>query len=469
MKKLDLIDYSFLNLETEKTPMHVGGLQIFSLPDKAGESFFDGLVSFYAELFQNLEPFNQRLSQPPLGIGLPEWVKDENFSARQHIYIMHIDPPGEQQQLDRLVSRLNKPLLDRNYPLWQIYIIKGLPKRRFALLFKVHHSCIDGIGGIRLLQMILDKPVKGKSEESSNTVVNSKNAVDIAKKKMQRRPRPKGADIGSPINNLEKFYNGLKKEWSSWEELFNSYQSTISAGEELVPQPYKTAPKSIINGKLTSERSFAFRSISLQEMKALRKKAKVTVNDLVMNICAGALRKYMIEKNALPEKSLVGFIPVAVRSKAAGATGNELSFMLVNLATHISDPGQRQQIITASANKGKELLSQMSRTAIKKQASVFSAFGILGDVVQLNNVAIPFNVLISNLPASRDYLYLQGARMEHLHPISFLYETQGLNITILSYEYSMDFGFIACDNLIPDVGHLADLHVEEFETLKQSF
>lgn len=490
MQKLDLVSFSFLTMETKTTPMHVGSVMIFVPPEgRDPEDFFQDSFDYYRDIFSNLEPFNHKLSRPFFGLGFPEWRRVPNFDAGNHINIIDIDPPGDQATLDRLISNLNQPLLSRDKPLWEMALIRGLEGGRFALYFKVSHACIDGIGGMRLMQSVLTRERertigdKNLAEQTSKpgdgpvTGVQPRESGRRVKPQVPKRPRPKGAGAGKPIRDSGRLNEGLKREWENWTEIYQSYRDGLGhsssatthgklAGQNLLPQPF-SAPTTAINGTLTPERTFAFRSISLHELKALRKKLKVTVNDLVLAVCAGALRRYLLEKNALPEQPLTTFVPVSVRSHKAGATGNDVSFMLVNLGTHIAEPNLRLELISASAKAGKEMISQMSRTAIKRHASLFSAFAIFGNMMGLTKLTPPFNVLISNVPASRDPLYLNGARLEHLHPVSFLYESQGLNITVISYEYTMDFGFIACDDVIPDIAHLADLHLEAFRELEK--
>ncbi len=466
MKKLSLVDFSFLSLETEATPMHVGSLQIFELPAERDQGYIDELVQFYGEIFSETPPFNHKLSKPFLNLGMPEWQKVPNFNATTHIERHQLPAPGDQTELDALVSKLNRPLLDREKPLWRVFVIEGLAEDRVAIYFKIHHASIDGIGGVRLMQTILQKKKPGEAAPKPLDTSEVKSRVQ----KIKPRPQPKGANMGKPLSTMERLVDGLQKEWNHWGEVFGSYQTSLEAAakedEDYLPQPY-TCPPTVLNGRLTPQRSFAFRSISLHEIKEIRKKLKVTANDVVLAICGGGLRRYLQAKNALPEKPLVTLVPVSVRSKAGGASGNELTFMLVNLATHVEDPRRRLEIIAESSTRGKELLGKMSRTAIKRHASLFSSLSIFAKALNLDRLAPPFNVLVSNVPASRDILYVKGSKLEHLHPVSFLYETQGLNITIVSYEYNMDFAFLACDSLIPDVGMLADFHLEAFEEIKQ--
>lgn len=453
MKKLPLMDSAWLTLESADTPMHVGCLQLFQMPDDAPDDYLQQLMTRWLQFDQPEAPFNRKLAWPLKGLKQPHWATADDFDIGYHVRHSALPKPGRVRELLVLVSRLHASLLDRARPLWELHLIEGLDENRFAIYTKIHHSVVDGVAGMRLMQ-----------DSLSASAENSDLPPPWAQKRVrQRKAKAQAADApaAGPTSLPSQALGALASKAGSVPALASSGTSMLkSLGGGKGVAPYQ-APKSMINTRVSNARRFVAQSYSMPRIRAVAKQHGATLNDIVMAMCGGALRRYLLEHDALPEKPLIGDVPVSVRpADAATDGGNAISLILTTLATDQEDPIARLKAIQASMQAGKEKLAAMSAKKIANYTTLVMLPFTLGQLVGTAGRIRPmFNVVISNVPGPRQPLYLSGARMTGMYPVSLLFNGQALNITVTSYEDSLDFGIIACRRSLPSVQRLID-HLE---------
>ena len=450
--KLNALDLAFLSLEKQSTPVNVASLMIFEIPKG-----YKG--NYTLDLLHELEaqpvgaPFNLKLSNPH-SARLPSWVEDDHFDIHYHVRHSALPKPGTEADLLELVSRIHSRLLDRERPLWEFYLIEGLQDNRFAIYIKMHHAAIDGMGGVELLESILAK-APGHPAKAAWTGVPPK------------PPKPQ-TDSRSLSEKTAKFSRqmgdraGFIKDLSGL--VLGQGLKIIGAKDNTAPAPF-TAPKSMFNVPITGARRFAVKALSLSEIKAVGKEAGATVNDMVLGMCSGALRKYMREKDQLPKKSLMATVPVSVRQ--VNRSGNQITYVTANLATNEPDTLTRLDKIEVSTDSAKHEIEDLSAGAATGFAVI--AQGLVGVLNQLNMTDLlppPANVTISNVPGPRVPLYFGDAKLVSTYPLSVLIDGQSLNITVESYCDTVFFGLLACRDVIPDVSLLADYVEDALESIK---
>jgi diacylglycerol O-acyltransferase len=450
--KLNALDLAFLSLEKQSTPVNVASLAIFEIP-----KHYEG--NFTRDLLEKLEsqvagpPFNQKLSSVH-SAALPSWETDTNFDIHYHVRHSALPKPGKLEDLLALASRLHSRLLDRERPLWEFHLIEGLENNQFALYMKIHHAAIDGMGGIELMENCFslspDDEIKAPWAGMSSHRKTGVNKPSGLMEQTSQFIEQVGAST-KMVQDLSKMFmgQGLK---------------AVGIDKNTSPVPF-SAPKSIFNVPITGSRCFAVKSLSLAEIKTLGKQANATVNDIVLALCSGALRKYMMEKEALPKKSLIASVPVSVRQ--VSRSGNQITYVIANLATHEPDTMTRLAMIGRSTEDAKKELVDVSADAATNFAVL--AQGLVAVLNQLNISSImppAANVTISNVPGPRNPLYFGQAKLKATYPLSVLIDGQSLNITVVSYCDSIGFGLMACRDTIPDVNIIAEYIESALEDIK---
>lgn len=416
--------------------MHVGGLQLFSLPEGAGPEWVLGL---YDELVARTEIrplFRRRPVRSLWSLGAWSWVDDDDVDLEHHVRHSALPRPGRVRELLALTSRLHATPLDRQRPLWEVHVIEGLEGGRFALYSKVHHALLDGTSALRLL---------------GHTLTTSPTATVPAFWDPPASPRAGAGRGAGPF---------LKEIATAVGELVEAGPSAGLRMVEAALAHARTPPRTMLNVPITGSRRYAAQSWSLDEIKTVGKAFGATVNDVILAMCAGALREYLASFGALPEQPLVAMTPVSLRGEGSGTdTGNAVGAILANLATDVEDPVERLEAIKASMAEGKAALAGLTQV----QATVLSAVLIAplaANALGLVNrfMVPPFNVVISNVPGPTAPLYLGQARLEGLYPLSIPLAGQALNITATSYLGSLDFGLTGDRRALPHLqrllGHL---------------
>lgn len=443
MKKLSINDGAWLMLESRERPMHVGGLQLFRYPKDASADFLLSMVEEFRAGTLVKQPFNQRLNKPYSRTGSFHWIEDSAFDLDYHFRHSALPHPGRVRELLSLISRLHSTLLDRHRPLWECHLIEGLEGNRFAIYTKIHHSVVDGVAAMHLAMNAFSPDPKVRDMPPPWARSRKELKLD--------QPRPNRDAVGTGLASLGSQARSVSNVFGA---LRDQYRQARRNEAEVVPYQ---APPSMLNRPITGSRRFAAQSYSLPRIKAVAKALDGTINDVVMAMCASALRTYLSSHHALPDQPLVAIVPVSVRPKGEGGTGNAIGFLLCSLATNLGDPAERYARIQESMRCGKERLKGMSREEIVNYALLLTAPMVLGQLMGFKGDKRPmYNITISNVPGPRERLYWNGCQMEGLYPASLMLDGQAVNITMVSYAESMEFGITACRKSLPSVQRLLD-------------
>ena len=485
MQQLTGVDASFLYMETDATFGHVSSLIVYDAKDSPGATY-ERTKELFAERMHLLDPMRRRLVQVPFNLDHPYWIEDPNLDLDFHIRQTAVPPPGDDEQLAELVSRIIARPLDRARPLWELYVIYGLPNGRIAQLTKIHHATIDGVGGAQLLANILDLAPDAPPQEpqplpEGEKVPSEEQMLVRGVAALATRPYKQGRLLIRTLRELPQIgqaidFGSLAKSLPDpVSRLFGQGARRIEDDVvDLSNTGGLTAPKTRFNNKVSPHRRFAFTSVPLEDVKAVKSALGVTVNDVVLGMCAGALRTYLDKKGELPEESLRCMIPVSVRSEdQANTYGNQVSGMLAALATDVADPITRLKIINEDTKRAKETLGALPADLLTEFADfappaiTARASRVMARTALANRINPPFNIIISNVPGPQFPLYAAGAEMLHYYPVSAVGDTQGLNITIQSYNGSCDFGLVACREAVPDLWDLCHMLEDALEELKE--
>ncbi|WP_281199314.1 WS/DGAT/MGAT family O-acyltransferase [Acinetobacter johnsonii] len=439
MRPLHPIDFIFLSLEKRQQPMHVGGLFLFQIPENAPASFIQNLV---ADIRNSksipILPFNNKLN------GL-FWDEDEEFDLDHHFRHIALPQPGRILELLTYISQEHSSLIDRAKPLWTCHIIEGIEGNRFAMYFKIHHAMVDGIAGMRLVEKSLSQDPNAKS-------IVPPWCVEGPRAKRLKEPN---------VSRFKKIMNGVMGQLGSTPRVMYELSQTVMKDMGRNPDYVSSfqAPSSILNQRVSSSRRFAAQSFEFDRLRHISKSLGVTINDIVLAICSGALREYLLSQDALPKKPLIAMVPASVRDDDSSMS-NRITMILANLGTHKEDPLERLAIVRRSVQNAKEKFKRMnSNQILNYSAFVYSAAGL-----NIASGLLPkrqaFNLVISNVPGPREPLYWNGARLDALYPASIILDGQALNITMTSYLDKLEVGLTACRNALPKMQNLLT-HLEE--------
>ncbi len=453
MALMPLADAMFLVPESREQPMHVGSLQLFTPPPGSGPEYLTELYQDALRATDVAKEFRRRPHRSVATLGQWTWVDDQDIDLEHHVRHSALPPPGRIRELLALVSRLHGTLLDRHRPLWEAHLIEGLADGRFAVYTKLHHALMDGVSGLRLLERTLSTDPDSRD-------------VRMPFEERPRRPRAKAAGAG--LLSLP-----LQAAQAAWDMAALSPRVLKLAEqgwrEQAVALPMQ-APRSVLNGPITGSRRFAAQAWPMDRIKAVGTAAEATVNDVVLAMCAAALRSYLLELDALPDAPLVAMTPVSLRGDGDEDSGNAVGTILCNLATNVADPQERLLAIRTSmraAKAGLKGLSQLQVTALS--AAVMSPM-VLAQLPGVSSVTRPpFNLVISNVPGPKEPLYWNGARLEGMYPLSIPTMGQALNITVTSYAGEIEFGLIGCRRSLPHLQRLLPALDEALAELEKAF
>jgi WS/DGAT/MGAT family acyltransferase len=449
---MPLADAMFLVPESREQPMHVGSLQLFTPPEGAGPEYLTQLYQDALCATDIAREFRRRPHRSIGTLGQWTWVDDGDIDLEHHIRHSALPPPGRVRELLALVSRLHGTLLDRHRPLWEAHLIEGLNDGRFAVYTKLHHSLMDGVSGLRLLERTLSKDPAARD-------------VRMPFEERERRPRSKS---GGGLLSLP-----MQAGQAAWDlaTLTPRVLKLAEQGlrEQAVALPMQ-APRSILNVPITGSRRFAAQAWSMDRIKAVGKAADATVNDVVLAMCAAALRSYLLELDALPDSPLIAMTPVSLRDQDDDETSNAVGTILCNLGTHLVDPEERLIAIRTSMRSAKAALkglNQLQVTALSAAVMAPLGLGLLPSVQSA--VRPPYNLVISNVPGPKEPLYWNGARLEGMYPLSIPTNGQALNITVTSYAGDMEFGLIGDRRSLPHLQRMLSALDEGLAELEKAF
>jgi diacylglycerol O-acyltransferase len=420
-------------------------LLLFKIPEDADHTFIQDVAARFKAVTPPVRPFNQRLE------GM-FWEEDDEFDLEHHFRHIALPEPGRIRELLAYVSQEHSALLDRAKPLWECHLIEGIEGDRFALYFKIHHSLVDGVAGMRIAQ------------KSLSCDPNEKASTPLWAVKRDRRPK----EETTVLSNFADTINRLRHQAASVPRVAKELYDAIRASYEKNPDYVSVfqAPRSILNQRVSGSRRFAAQSYDLPRIKKISKKLGVTINDVVMAMCAGALRTYLLELNALPSKPLIAMVPMSLRKDDSDG-GNQISMILANLGTHLEDPKARLDIIHRSVQNAKDRFSRMSQSEIMAySAMVYSICG-LNLMTGIAPKIQAFNIVISNVPGPKEPMYWNGAQLDGFYPVSIVLDGMALNITLTSYVDKLEFGLIACRKALPSMQRLLTYLEEALEELEK--
>jgi diacylglycerol O-acyltransferase len=463
MQRLTGLDATFLYMETPSSPMHVSSVFVLDPSTAPHEFDFDTLKSVYAKRLHLAPPFRRRLVEVPFDLNHPVWIEDPDFDLDWHIRHIAVPKPGTMVELEALVSHLIAMPLDRSRPLWEVWLIDGLEGGYVALLSKVHHAAIDGASGEELMVALLDlSPEFEDKPETGPPWKPDKIPTDTEL-------------VGHALASLAQTpVRAVKAVRRTVEAALRIRGENREPDVTPPPAPF-SAPNTSFNLALTPHRKIGTATLSLADAKLVKNAFGVKVNDVILALCAGALRTYFDHHDEHPDGPLVAMVPISVRSDdQKGAMGNQVASALATLATDVDDPVERLMTIHRGMNRAKEQQDAIGADTLQDWVE-FAAPAVFNRAVRLySRMKIAdrhrplFNVTISNVPGPPFPLYIGGARMVASYPLGPIFDGGGLNMTVMSYMDSLDFGLNACPELIPDVETIvAGLH-DSLEELKKA-
>jgi diacylglycerol O-acyltransferase / wax synthase len=473
MRQLTSLDAQFLAIENGRNLGHVSGLSIYdpsTAPD--GVLTVERMCALLNERLHLLPPFRWRLAEVPLGLDHPYWIEDPDFDIEYHVRELALPKPGDDRQLAEQVARIHSRQLDRAHPLWELYVIQGLSEGHVGVFTKIHHAAIDGVSGAEILGVLLDPTPEGR----------------------EIPPAPANGDAPPAPGQLEMLQRGILGIPRQQLRMLNALPRTVAhldaiPGVQDIPGaptlakitrrlgrlgraprdggmlelPRSKPPRTVFNGPVSAHRRVAFGTLSLTTVKEIKNATATTVNDVVVTVCAGALRAFLSDIGELPDTPLVAMIPVSVRTaEERGTFGNRVSTMAVAIPTDVADPLERLRAAHEALRSAKERHKAVP-ASLMQDATRFVPPAIHARASRVTlrlsarNVATPvFNVVISNVPGSPTPLYSAGARLLANYPVSAVTDGMGLNITVLSYEDRLDFAIVADREQVPDAWPLMD-------------
>jgi diacylglycerol O-acyltransferase / wax synthase len=500
-KKLSSLDASFLYLETPEMPMHVGSIAIFRLPEDHPGTFFEDFKAMLASRLHIAPILKARLEKTPLDIDHPSWVEDDQFDIDRHIFRASLPAPADRATLERIVGWMHAKLLNRARPLWEFYVFEGMKDNEVGLYSKMHHAAIDGGAGAALTNMIYDispvpreiPPPAARPKASSESRDVTADFIDAYRQLWLQRldgvnlakglalPRSGRSDLGSVL------FDNAMSQIEAAVRFAGTVPTLLKSGSDIVGKVLDpksrdsitsmASPPTILNKSISSERSFAGASISLSRAKSLAKRSGGKLNDVVLALASGVVRRYLTSQGALPAKSLTAAVPISLREEGNADANNQVFGMICSIATDIADPKTRLETIIAQSTKSKEMthplravMPQVSNLTMLGAPIMVQILALLYSRSNLPDILPPTaNITVSNVLGPRQTLYAAGAELLHIFPVSISTHGIALNITVQSYRDQLDFGFIVGANVIPHVQVLADMLPAEFDELDAAF
>jgi WS/DGAT/MGAT family acyltransferase len=458
MQQLSGLDAAFLALESATVFTHIGSVTVVD-PSTCPEPLtLERLTEHVQSRLPEAPPFRRRLVDVPLGVDQPYWIEDPDFDIEYHVRGSAIPMPGTDDQLSDVVARLHARPLDRARPLWEMHLIEGLQGGRAAIYIKVHHAAIDGVSGNEIFTALLD------ASPQSRAPVHDDWEPEPVPSALQLLGRTTRSALAHPVRAARAGQALLRSLPAlTPTRLVTQPRDVVLAGLSL------RAPQLPFNKTITPHRRWAFGTLPLSEVKAVKTAHGGTVNDVVMSLVTGALRRWLEQQDALPDQPVVAAVPVSVRT-TAGEYGNQVSALLCPLPTHLADPAARLQACREGMEAAKaqhaslphEVVGDITTLAVPALSSQLAR---LATRARLMERATPFNLFVSNVPGPDMPFYFAGARVLGYYPMSAIVDGQGLNVTVMSLDGGLHFGLLADRDLVPDVAELCELLRIELDAL----
>ena len=457
-KILKLNDAAWVLAETDRTPMQVGVLATFSMPDGADESYLEELFRSWRQVKTFQPPFNYVLRGP----GVPRWkeLADDEIDLDYHLRHSAVPSPGGERELGVLVSRLHSARMNRKYPLWECHVIEGVAPGKWSLYIKVHHSQIDGVGGIRLAKRMFSIDPRRQDMLPPWAVgTHGPDQSGMAPKS------PTPAKEGAGFDPVAVAKGGASVAGSLVRTLG---ETVVGPRDDLRAAPYR-APHSVLNGRINTPRRFATQNYDIERMRKIGSAAGGSINDVFLTVCGGALRRYLAELGQLPDESLTANVPVSVRAEGEAQVGNAITFLYAKLGTDIDDPVERFNAVRASTQLGKQRLPKVGSGLMDAYTT-----GLMGPFLGQAMAGVggfgspAFNIVISNVPGFREERYFNGSKLEEYYPLSLLFHGQALNITGVSNDGAFCIGYTGCRDTLPSLQKIAVYSGEALDELESA-
>jgi diacylglycerol O-acyltransferase / wax synthase len=472
MRQMTSLDAQFLAVESARVYGHVAFLGVYDPATAPGGRLdMEAVKRLLSERLHLLPPLTWRLVPVPLGLDLPYWAEDPDFDLDFHIRETALPPPGDDRVLAETAARVFGRPLDRGRPLWELYVIHGLPEGRVAILTKIHHAVVDGISGNEIMATVLDPEPTGRVVDRPPTEPPAPPAVPGDGEMLLRGLR------GIPLQPWRAL-RGLPTTAPALPDLpgatalpgvptlgrvLSRARRALGSEESSGVLEVTTArpPRTPFNGPVSAHRRLAFGSLSLDAVRQVRREFGTTVNDVLVTICAGSVREWLLERDALPEEPLVAMIPMSVRRRdERGTWGNRISMMIVPIPTNEPDPRRRlertHELLRSAKERHSALPASLLTDATAFIPPAVAALAARNTVDILSRTRPPLNLVISNVPGPRSSLYCAGAELLANFPVSVIVDGVGLNITVVSYKNRVDFGIVGDRDQVDDAWAFLD-------------
>jgi diacylglycerol O-acyltransferase len=448
-EKLSFQDAAFLRMESPARPFHVAGLMLFKPPQDADPQFLRKLTAKLGRLNELWPEFNRKLKEPD-NLRNPLWVEAQDYDPSCHVFHYALPAPGRMSDLIALASRVHERMLDRHRPLWELHVIEGLQGGGFAMYCKVHHALVDGVGALRMVDALFST--------SSQERINFRVAKPKAAAHRQRLPLLR--QLNKAGGELVKHYGALPQISAL---LAGMGRDALLGKKDTPPLPF-TAPRTLFNTDIDSRRKIIVTELPLKRVHDLARACEGTINDVLVAVCGGALREYLQNQDALPKQSLEAGVPMSI--KRPGQTGNQVGFLICPFFTDERDPVRRLKRVIKVSRKAKQDMRKMTATAAQDFSNALMMPTLLLTLTgNATKVRPALNAIVSNVPGSRHRLYLDGAAMQQMYPLSVVTDGMGLNITVVSYMGKLSFAITSCPTEQPDIEQLGKLITAHYKEL----
>ena len=450
MKALSGVDATFLHLETEQTPMHIASLSLFDLPPGYRRDFHAAVKRELGRRLHLVSVFHRKLAQMPLNFANPVWVEDSAVDLDHHVRRVTLPPPGSFEQLEDCAAQLHAEPLDRQRPLWRLFVIDGLASGQVGYYIKAHHAALDGQAGVLLAKTLFDLSPRPtgvrRAKVTGAGAAEHPGVFELAAAALSH-------DAGQYVKLVRHLPDVVRT-------LTGMFGPSEHAGKRPPGRSYSLGPHTSLNGQITAERGFAALSLPLQTLKALALAHAVTLNDIVLVLCGGVLRRYLAQHGGIPRQPLTAAMPISLREAGDTEYTIRATMPVVSLHTHIADPVRRLRAIHETASAMKTMVNRAKGLVPLDFPSIGLPWVLHGLAetygrAHIGEVMPPLaNVVISNIHGPDVPLYAAGARMSTYWPMSIVDHGLGLNITVMSYAGAMGFGFTTARAAVPDAHEL---------------
>jgi diacylglycerol O-acyltransferase len=448
MERLSGLDSAFLHAETAANHLHIVAVVVLD-PSTAPHGFtVDDLRDLIRARLHLIPPFRRRLLFVPMGINNPLWVEDPDLDLEFHVRRATLPAPGTEHELATLTGDIAGRPLNRQHPLWQMTYVEGLEDGHVAVIAKIHHAAIDGASGVEIIASLFDLEVKPIEEPPD------------VRWKPERIPGDGEVLFRSALSlvkNPMKLARAMRDTTTAAVRVFRH----LSNAESHTAASPLNAPKTSLNAAITPHRRVAFSSVSFSEVKTIKYAFGVTINDVVLAIATGALRRWFAARGELPDKPLVAAVPVNVRIEGDASMRNVISTLFASLPVEIADPQARLEAVSSATKDAKhvhELVGGGTLGALADTvapALLSAAVRVFSDSKVMDRMRPVINMIVSNVPGPSFPVYLGGARMVAIYPLGPIFDGSGLNLTVISYLDEVGFGFLACRETVPELDELA--------------